>query len=183
VPLSGKIRELRGISPRFVGFKLPLKSSCGSSFASKSLRNSIYDYEWRIARYRRIISGLRNSDVALRLLDHLASLGLSAAALSNNVAHLVAVLRLIDFDVAEATRGDVERVVAKINQNPNWREKTKKHKTALRRLIQYAKYGSCEKGAPVPPEVGWMRLSRKTDKDSCITRRASRKGHSETFYF
>jgi len=72
------------------------------------LRNGIYDYEQRIARYRRIISGLRNGDVALRLLDHLASLGLSAAALSNNAAHLVAVLRLIDFDVAEATRGDVE---------------------------------------------------------------------------
>jgi len=113
---------------------------------------------------------LRNGDVALRLLDHLASLGLSAAALSNNAAHLVAVLRLIDFDVAEATRGDVERVVAKINQNPNWREKTKKHKkTVLRRLIQYAKYGSCEKGAPVPPEVSWIKLSRKTDKDSRVT--------------
>ena len=113
---------------------------------------------------------MRNGDVALRLLDHLASLGLSPAALSSNAAHLVAVLRLIDFDVAEATRGDVERVVAKINQNPNWRESTKRHKkTALRRLIQYAKYGSCERGAPVPPEVSWVKLSRRKDKDSRVT--------------
>ena len=66
------------------------------------MRDSIYDYEQHIARYRRVISELRNGDVALHLLDHLASLRLSPAALSNNAAHLVAVLRLIDFDVAKA---------------------------------------------------------------------------------
>ncbi|MCD6089225.1 hypothetical protein J7K07_05880 [Candidatus Bathyarchaeota archaeon] len=71
---------------------------------------------------------MRNEDVALHLLDHLASLGLSLAALSNNAAHLVAVPQLIDFDGAKATRSDVEHVVAKINQNLNWRENTKKHK-------------------------------------------------------
>jgi len=84
---------------------------------------------------------------------------------------LVAVLRLIDFDVVEATRWDVERVVAAINQNPQWREETKRHKRiVLRRLIQYAKYGSCERGAPVPPEVSWIRVSsKKRDRDSRIT--------------
>ena len=82
----------------------------------------------------------------------------------------MAVLRLIDFDVTKATRSDVERVLAKINQNPNWKESTKKHKRlVLRRLIQYAKYGSCEKGTPVPPEVSWIKTSRKKDKDSRVT--------------
>ena len=111
-----------------------------------------------------------NGDAVLRLLDHLASLGLSPAALSSNAAHLVAVLRLIDFDVTRATRSDVECVIAKINQNPNWKESTKKHrKLMLRRLIQYAKYGSCEKDTPIPPEVSWIKISEKTDRDSRVT--------------
>jgi len=133
------------------------------------VRDEIYDFEQRIARYKRIIAELRNGDVALRMLDHLASLGLSAAAISNHAAHLVAVLRLIDFDVASATRGDVERVVAKINSNKAWSEQTKYHKKAvLRRLIQYAKTGSCERGAPVPPEASWIKLSKKF-RDSRVT--------------
>ena len=100
----------------------------------------IYDYEERFSRYRRIIAKLRNGETALRLLDHLVSLGLSQATLSNYAAHLVAVLRLIDFDVGKATRSDVERVVAAINGNRHWKENTKKHKRlVLRRLIQYAK--------------------------------------------
>ena len=121
------------------------------------MREEIYNFERSIARYRRIIGGLRNGEVALRLLDHLASLGLSEAAISNNAAHLVALLRLIDFDVRSATREDVERVVAAINRNRNWKAKTKYHKKAvLRRLIQYAKCGSCERGAPIPPEASWI---------------------------
>ncbi|MEM2321301.1 MAG: hypothetical protein QXS79_05415 [Candidatus Bathyarchaeia archaeon] len=95
------------------------------------MREEIYDFARRIERYRRIIAGLRNGDIALRLLDHLASLGLS-----NQAAHLIAVLHLIDFNVREATRGDVERVVAKINGNRSWREETKRHKRlVLRRHI------------------------------------------------
>jgi len=133
------------------------------------VREEIYNFERSIARYRRTIGGLRNGEVALRLLDHLASLGLSEAAISNNAAHLVALLRIIDFDVRSATREDVERVVAAINRNRNWKAKTKYHKKAvLRRLIQYAKCGSCERGAPIPPEASWIRLS-KYDKDSRVT--------------
>jgi hypothetical protein len=78
------------------------------------LTAEIYDFEQRIARYRRLIAGLRNGDVALRMLDHLASLGLSAAAISNHAAHLVAVLRLVDFDVEKATR---KRCGARCSQN------------------------------------------------------------------
>ncbi|MEM3479351.1 MAG: tyrosine-type recombinase/integrase [Candidatus Bathyarchaeia archaeon] len=133
------------------------------------MREEIYDFARRVERYRRIIAGLRNGDIALRLLDHLASLGLSEAALSNQAAHLIAVLHLIDFDVREATRGDVERVVAKINGNRSWREETKRHKRlVLRRLIQFAKYGSCERGAPVPPEVAWIKVSKRRVDDSRV---------------
>jgi len=82
--------------------------------------SGIYDYEQRLARYRRTITGLRNGEIALRLLNHLASLGLSEAALSNSASHPIAVLRLIDLEVKDATRSDVERVVAAINRNKRW---------------------------------------------------------------
>ncbi|MEM1602949.1 MAG: hypothetical protein QXR74_04690 [Candidatus Bathyarchaeia archaeon] len=48
---------------------------------------------------------------------------------------IIAVLHLIDFDVREATRGDVERVVAKINGNKSWREETKRHKSPETRTL------------------------------------------------
>jgi len=88
--------------------------------------------------------------------------------LSNSASHLIAVLRLIDFDVKNATRGDVERVVAAINTNKRWTESTKHHKRViLRRLIQFAKHGSCDRSTPLPPEVSWLKLKR-SDKDSRV---------------
>ena len=133
------------------------------------MAGEIYDYLGRLERYRRQIAKLRNGEIALRLLDHLACLNLSLAALCNYASHLVAVLRLIDFDVSEATRSDVERVVVAINGNRTWKESTKHHKRViLRKLIQYAKYGSCERGTPPPPEVSWIRL-RRNDRDSSVT--------------
>jgi len=88
------------------------------------VKDEIYDFEERLERYRQAIAKLRNGETALRFLDHLASLGLSKAALSNYAAHLLAVLRLVDFDLAEARRSDVEKVVAKINGRRDWKENT-----------------------------------------------------------
>ena len=133
------------------------------------MRGEIYDYPERLERYRRIISKLPNGQLALRFLDHLGSLGLSLAALSNYASHMAAILRLMDFDPKDATRSDVERVVAAINGNRLWRESTKHHKRVLlRKFIQYAKYGSCDRATPLPPEVSWLKLRRR-DKDSRVT--------------
>jgi len=74
--------------------------------------SEIYDYEERLQRYKRIIKGLRNGDLALRFLDHMAALGLSVARVSKYASHLLVLLRVIDFDLKEATRSDVERVIA-----------------------------------------------------------------------
>ncbi|MBS7640084.1 hypothetical protein KEJ12_00325 [Candidatus Bathyarchaeota archaeon] len=42
------------------------------------MKSEIYDYEERLERYRRIIARFgHNGEIALRFLDHLASLGLS----------------------------------------------------------------------------------------------------------
>lgn len=133
------------------------------------MNSEIYDYQKRIERYKRQIAKLRNGKLALKLIDHLACLGISQAALSNYASHLVAVLRLTDFDVAKATRSDIERVVAAINSNSSWKESTKYHKkVVLRKLIQYAKQGNCEKDTPIPAEASWIKL-RRSDKDSSVT--------------
>ncbi|MEM2714674.1 MAG: hypothetical protein QXL45_03020, partial [Candidatus Bathyarchaeia archaeon] len=127
------------------------------------MKSEIYDYDERLERYRRIIAGFgRNGEVVLRFLDHLASLGLSIARLSKIAGHLPALLRIIDFDLEGATKHDVERVVAWINRNPSYRELTKRDKKlVLRKLIQYAKVGRCDRDATMPPEVSWIRLSVK----------------------
>ena len=115
------------------------------------MRNGIYDYEERLRRYRRIIKRLRNGELALRFLDHLAALGLSVARVSKYASHLPPLLRVIDFDPAEATRQDVEKVVAWINSQP-FKEWTKHdYKLVLRKFIQYAKHGSCDRNIPMPP--------------------------------
>jgi len=60
------------------------------------------------------------------------------------------------FNPAEATKRDVERAVAWINAQPykSWT----KHglKLALKKLVQYAKHGSCDAKTPTPPEVDWI---------------------------
>ncbi|MEM3759871.1 MAG: hypothetical protein QXZ02_02015 [Candidatus Bathyarchaeia archaeon] len=54
------------------------------------MRSQIYDYGERLKRYRRIIASLNNGGVALRFLDHLASLGLSEGRISNTFQHYCA---------------------------------------------------------------------------------------------
>jgi len=113
----------------------------------------IYDFERGCAGVG-VTAKFRNGETALLFLDHLVSLGISQAALSNYASHLLAVLRMIDFDLPKATRNDVKLVVAKINDRKDWRESTKHHKrVVLRKLIQFVKCGSCEGGTPLPPEV------------------------------
>ena len=68
-------------------------------------------------------------------------------------------LRVVDFDLAKASRRDVEKVVAWINSQPH-REWTKHDKKlVLRKLIQYAKFGSCAGDVPIPEEVKWVKLN------------------------
>jgi integrase len=132
----------------------PFKAS-HTSFAEMQL----YDYDVRIGRYCKIIEGLRNGKIALEFINHLWALGLSRARVSAYAGHLITLLRQIDFNLKKVKRKDVERVVAWINSNENYTEATKRDKkVVLKRLIQYAKYGSCDKKTPLPPEVSWIRI-------------------------
>ncbi|MGB9960602.1 MAG: tyrosine-type recombinase/integrase [Candidatus Bathyarchaeales archaeon] len=63
------------------------------------------------------------------------------------------------FDPRRATRQDVERVLAWINSQP-YRSTTKKDfKVVVRKLVQYAKYGSCARKTPLPLEVSWYSVN------------------------
>jgi len=92
-------------------------------------------------------------------------LGLSVARVSKYASHPPALLKDMNFDPANATREDVEGVVAWINSQP-CREWTKHDKKlALRKLIQYVKYGGYDRNTPLPPEVKWLSL-RVKENDS-----------------
>lgn len=64
----------------------------------------MYCFECAIERYRRIIGGLRNGELMLSFLDHLSCLELSRARIAKYAGHLIALLKVVDFNLAEATR-------------------------------------------------------------------------------
>ncbi|MEM2939860.1 MAG: hypothetical protein QXU95_06305 [Candidatus Bathyarchaeia archaeon] len=73
----------------------------------------IHGFERRLEGYRRIIAGFsHNGEVTLRFLNHLLSLGLSVARVCKYADHAIALLRVINFNLEEATRRDIEQVVA-----------------------------------------------------------------------
>ncbi|MBS7612579.1 hypothetical protein KEJ27_10360 [Candidatus Bathyarchaeota archaeon] len=111
---------------------------------------------------------MRYGALALSFLDHVASLGLSKATISKYAEYLVTVLRVIDFNPKRASRKDVERVVAWINSQPykGWTKRDKK--LVLKKLIQYAKYGSRDRDTPYPPEVSWIKV-RSNYGDTRVT--------------
>jgi site-specific recombinase XerD len=129
----------------------------------------IHDYEQRLIRARRSIKQLLpNGKIALHFLDHLNALDLSLARVTKYATHLPVLLRIIEVDLKTITKTEVETVVAAINNSKQkaWTKHDKK--LLLRKLVQYAKMGSCAKSTPLPPEVSWISLAVK-DKDSRVT--------------
>ena len=130
--------------------------------------DSIHDYSGRLKRYKSNISKMRYGSLALKFLDHLGALGLSLGRIVKYAELLPPLLRIINFDPTKATRQDVEGVVAWINSQP-YKEWTRHdYKLVLRKFIQYAKYGRCDRETPLPPEVSWIKL-RVKENDSRVT--------------
>jgi len=121
----------------------------------------IHDYDKSLKRSKRAIQKLPNCDVALRFLDHMSALGLSTARVAKYAAKLAVLLRRIDKDLKDVTKDDVERVVAWINRQPHKEWTKHDSKLVLRKIVQYAKLGSCTKGTPLPIEAGWISLAVK----------------------
>lgn len=102
----------------------------------------------------------------LAFLDHLKALGLSDNRVLKYANNISTIFKNVPFNPAEATRRDVERVVAWINMQ-SCRSWTKHGlKLALKRLVEYAKHGSCDAKTPVPPKVEWILMK----VDECDSR-------------
>lgn len=124
----------------------------------------IHDYDKSLKRSKRTLQTLHNGEVALRFLDHMSALGLSTARVAKYATKLVVLLRVIDKDLKDLNREDAERVVAWINNKPHKEWTKHDSKLVLRKIVQYAKQGSCTKGTPLPCEVSWISLAVK-EKD------------------
>jgi site-specific recombinase XerD len=128
----------------------------------------IHNYQQSLNRTQRTLKTMQNGKLALQFLDHLGALGLSLARVTKYATHLPPLLRMINIDLKVMTKTDVEAIVATINgcDQKEWTKHDKK--LALRKLVQYAKAGSCAKGTPIPSEVSWISLTVK-EKDSRVT--------------
>lgn len=119
----------------------------------------MYDYGRRLEAARRRISSLANSRLLLSFLDHLEALGLSDGRVAKYANHMCALMRGCPFNPQTATREEIERVIAWINRQP-YKSTTKEDlKIVVRRLVQYAKLGSCARGTPLPDGVTWFNVN------------------------
>jgi integrase len=127
------------------------------------LDEPVHNYQQRLNRSRYNISQLPNGKTSLQFLDHMSALNLSVGRVSKYAAHLPTLLRMIGDDVKlkTLTKTDAERIVANINAKPNKASTKSDNKLLLRKLVQYAKKGSCAKGTPLPKEVSWINLTIK----------------------
>jgi len=158
-----------------LAFKLPktrknMTTTTTTTFPSV-IDEPIHDYEIRLFRFRRNLKTVHNGEVALRLLDHLGALGLSLGRVTKYAGHLTVILRMLgnDVELKAITKEEVEAVVAAINGSNRYSEWTKHDKKlTLRKLVQYAKMGSCAKGTTLPSEVSWISLTVK-EKNPRVT--------------
>jgi integrase len=128
--------------------------------------NDLYNCQQRLESAKRRLSASPYGNMLLAFLNHLKALGLSDPRVLKYAEALSTIFKHAPFNPAEASRQDIEGVVAWINAQPykSWT----KHglKLAVKKLVQYAKYGSCEPKAPLPPEVGWipMKVDERDNK-------------------
>jgi len=115
----------------------PLFKSSGTEF---NVTADIHDYVGRLRRARERLSRLENSSILLSFIDHLSALGLSVGRVAKYANQLCTLMKNCPFE-------DL--------------------KILVRKLVQYAKCGSCGRNTPVPPEVSWFSINR-SEKDSKV---------------
>jgi len=114
-----------------------------------------------------------NSQTALSFIDHLVAQGCSEARLFFYIAKTGSIMRImkeskLTFTFKEATKQDIEKLMSLINSKP-YRALTKASLAfTLKKLVQYAKTGRTERGAPFPPEVAWLKITFK-EKNPRVT--------------
>ena len=103
----------------------------------------VHGYSKRLESARRRLAQLRHSSLLLAFVDHLLALGLSDGRVAKIANYLCTIFRNCPFDPASASMRDVEAVVGWINSRA-YKTSTKDDlRLAVRKLVQYAKFGSC----------------------------------------
>lgn len=104
----------------------------------------------------------------LGFVDHLLATGLSRGRVAKIANHLCAIFRNCPFNPSNATIRDIEAVIGWINSQ-SYRASTKGDlRLIVRKIVQYAKFGSCSRKTPIPPEVAWFSVRARDDKDSRV---------------
>ncbi len=128
----------------------------------------IHDYSRRLESARRRLAQLEYSGILLGFIDHLLATGISKGRVAKIANHLCAIFRNRSFNPLSATISDIEAVIGWINSQPYKMSTRDDMKFVIRKLVQYAKFGSCSKKTPIPPEVSWFSVSTRDDKDSRV---------------
>jgi integrase len=128
----------------------------------------IYNYSKRLESAKRRLAKLDNCKLLLDFISHLEALGLSTGRVAKYANHICALMSGCPFNPSAATRKGVEKVIAWINSQP-YKSSTKDDlRLVVRKLVQYAKYGSCDKKMSIPPEVSWFTVKSGNMKDSRV---------------
>ena len=128
----------------------------------------VHEYSKRVEAARRRLRSLQHSELLLEFINHLGALGLSKGRVAKYANHLCVLFRACPFDSRLAARKDIEKVVAWIERQP-YKTSTKDDlKLVVRKVVQYAKCGSCARKMPIPPEVAWFSVRSRDDKDSRV---------------
>ncbi len=127
----------------------------------------IHDYAKRLASAKRRLAQLPDAELHLNFIAHLEAIGQSTGRAAKYANHICALTKRCPLQATSATRADVEKVIAWINTQP-YKSSTKADlRRVVKKLVQYAKVGRCDKSAPTPPEAAWIVIG-KSDKDSRV---------------
>jgi hypothetical protein len=127
----------------------------------------VHDYGKQLASAKRQIAQLENAELLLNFAAHIEAVGQSTVRVAKYANHVCVFTKRCPLNPVTATRSDVERAIAWINTQP-YKSSTKSDlRRVIKKLVQYAKVGCCDKFAPTSPEASWITIG-KGDKDSRV---------------
>jgi len=99
--------------------------------------------------------------LTLELIDHMTAKGIGKLRIVKYVNHVISLSRLVDKPITRLSRGEVEKLVGRINTSGDIKDTTKRdHKVILKKYFQFArKFDEEEK--QYPEEVRWIKTGQK----------------------
>jgi site-specific recombinase XerD len=133
------------------------------------LKADVYDYDRRIARYYENIRSRpdlldSHRKVILEYDKQLQGEGLSKARRLKYLQTLPQIARMLGKSFEEATREDIRRIIAKLNENSFTEETKESYKAIIKKFYRWLRYGDDEE-APYPPEVRWLKIRQKSESN------------------